>query len=370
MKIRLAIQQRVIPGYRAPFLQLLSKQPEIELGVIAGAPQPEEMISIVDHLTGIDFEFTQNIHLLKGKFYLCLQPQFLGWVKNWQPDVLIVEANPRYLSTPSVMRWMKNQQKPVIGWGLGVPQYTGAFSFLRNYSRTQFLGSLTNIISYSQKGAQQYTQAGFKPNQVFVAKNAIVPAPIGKPPIRKAWQEDNKPILLYVGRLQPRKRLDTLIKTCSQLPKKLQPQLWIVGNGSIRTELETLAANIYPDTKFWGEKFGKELESILNEADLFVLPGTGGLAVQQAMAHALPVIVAEGDGTQTDLVNNENGWNIPPNDPKALLDAISSALSYPERLPQKGLAAYQTVKTSVNIDQMVSIFIEASMDALSREKAR
>ena len=284
--------------------------------------------------------------------------------------MLIVEANSRYRSTPSVMRWMKKQNKPVIGWGLGVPQYTGTFSFLRNYARTQFLSSFTNIISYSQNGAQQYIQAGFKPNNVFVAMNATAPAPTDLPPDRKVRKGDSKPILLYVGRLQPRKRLDSLIEVCAQLPEKLQPQLWIVGEGVIRTELENQAAKTYPDTKFFGEKFGQELDSIFNLADLFVLPGTGGLAVQQAMAHALPVIVAEGDGTQTDLVNDENGWNIFPNNPQALLNAISSALSNPELLRQKGLAAHQTIKTSVNIDQMVSVFIEASRDALSRMKAR
>jgi len=30
------------------------------------------------------------------------------------------------------------------------------------------------------------------------------------------------------------------------------------------------------------------------------------------MAYGLPVIVAEGDGTQSDLVRPENGWRIPP----------------------------------------------------------
>ena len=49
-----------------------------------------------------------------------------------------------------------------------------------------------------------------------------------------------------------------------------------------------------------------------------MLPGTGGLAVQQAMAHGLPVIVAQGDGTQDDLVRPENGWQIPPDDLAAL----------------------------------------------------
>lgn len=370
MKIRLAIQQRVIPAYRAPFLELLAKQPEIELGVIAGAPQPGEMIKIVDQLEGVDYQFTKNIHLLQGKFYFCLQPQFPTWVKNWQPDVLIVEANPRYRSTPSAQKWMKNQSKPVIGWGLGVPQSSGSVSIIRNYARTQFLKSFDSLIAYSQRGAQGYIQTGFDPKKVYVAMNATAASPTNPPPNREIWVENYTPILLYVGRLQPRKRLDALIKVCSQLPEKIQPDLWIVGDGAIRSELENLATRTYPKTKFWGEIFGEELDSIFKQADLFVLPGTGGLAVQQAMANALPVIVAEGDGTQSDLVTDENGWNIAPNDSQALLDAISSALSSPERLRQKGLAAYQTIKTRVNIDQMVSVFMKASMDALARGKSQ
>lgn len=366
MKIRLAIQQRVIPAYRAPFLELLARQPEIELGVIAGAPQPGEMIKIVDQLEGVDYQFTKNIHLLHGKFYFCLQPQFPAWVKNWQPDVLIVEANPRYRSTPSAQRWMKSQKKPVIGWGLGVPQSSRPVFFIRNYARTQFLKSFNSLIAYSKRGAQGYIQAGFDPKKVYVAMNATAASPTNPPPNRLIWHSDYTPILLYVGRLQPRKRLDALISVCSQLPEKMQPDLWIVGDGAIRSELESLAAKTYPKTKFWGETFGEELDSIFNQADLFVLPGTGGLAVQQAMAHALPVIVAEGDGTQSDLVTDENGWNISPNDSQALMDAISSALSSPEKLRQKGLAAYQTVKTRVNIDQMVSVFLNASLDAYTR----
>ncbi len=366
MKIRLAIQQRVIPAYRAPFLELLAKQPEIELGVIAGAPQPGEMITIVDQLDGVDFQFTKNIHLMQGKFYFCLQPQFPKWVKYWQPDVLIVEANPRYLSTPSAQRWMKSQKKPVIGWGLGIPQTSGPFLFIRNNSRRQFLKSFNSIIAYSQKGAQQYIQSGFDPKNVYVAMNATAASPQDPPPNRIIWNKDYSPILLYVGRLQPRKRLDSLIEVCSQLPEKIQPDLWIVGDGAIRSELEILADKTYPKTKFWGETFGEELDLIFNQADLFVLPGTGGLAVQQAMAHALPVIVAEGDGTQSDLVTDENGWNISPNNSQALMETISSALSSPEKLHQKGLAAYQTVKSRVNIDQMVSVFIKASMEAYTR----
>ena len=76
----------------------------------------------------------------------------------------------------------------------------------------------------------------------------------------------------------------------------------------------TLAENIYPQAEFPGDQRGADLQPYFAAADLFVLPGTGGLAVQEAMAAGLPVIVAEGDGTQDDLVRPDNGWQVPPGD--------------------------------------------------------
>ena len=72
MPIRLAIQQRVIPAYRVPFLELLSSQPNIELGVFAGAPRENERINYVKQISHVDFHFSNNIHILKGFFiFVC-----------------------------------------------------------------------------------------------------------------------------------------------------------------------------------------------------------------------------------------------------------------------------------------------------------
>lgn len=364
--IRLAIQQRVIPTYRAPFLELLANHPEIELGVFAGQPKEKEQIIIAQTLELVDYCISKNTHLFKGKFYVCLQPGFKKWVSDWKPDVLIVEANPRYFSTPSVIQLMKEEQKPVVGWGLGVPEYQGMFSNWRNAKRGSFLQSLDAIIAYSGKGAEQYRNTGFNPELVYVATNSTTPAPINDPPEHHSWIGVRDPIMLYVGRLQPRKKLDSLIKVCAKLPEDLQPELWIVGEGEIRGELELIAKEHYPKTTFLGEKFGDELAQIFSKADLFVLPGTGGLAVQQAMSFALPVIVAEGDGTQSDYINESNGWIIPPNDPDKLFHAIKLALSSPEKLLSMGLAGFQTVKTNVNIENMVSVFVQVCLNVLNQ----
>ena len=99
-------------------------------------------------------------------------------------------------------------------------------------------------------------------------------------------------------------------------------------------------------------------EQFIN-ADLFVLPGTGGLAIQQAMSYGLPVIAAEADGTQQDLVRPENGWQIPPNDVKSLTDTLKAALSDIKELRKKGQQSYRIVSDEINLEQMVAVFIKA-----------
>jgi glycosyltransferase involved in cell wall biosynthesis len=122
---------------------------------------------------------------------------------------------------------------------------------------------------------------------------------------------------------------------------------------------KALAQEVYPQAEFPGARHGSELTRFFAVADLFVLPGTGGLAVQEAMAHGLPVIVAEGDGTQDDLVRPQNGWLVPPGDLQALTAALQEALGDPTRLRRMGAESYQLADEEINLERMVAVFVEA-----------
>jgi glycosyltransferase involved in cell wall biosynthesis len=135
--------------------------------------------------------------------------------------------------------------------------------------------------------------------------------------------------------------------------------LIIVGDGPERAALESFAKEIYPSTEFIGAKHGAELKPYFAQADLFVLPGTGGLAVQEAMSYGLPVIVAKGDGTQDDLVREKNGWQIPPEDYDALLAAMKNALSDIARLREMGKESFRIVSEEINIQKMADVFVTA-----------
>jgi glycosyltransferase involved in cell wall biosynthesis len=166
-----------------------------------------------------------------------------------------------------------------------------------------------------------------------------------------------RPVVLFVGRLQARKRIDNLLHACAALPESQQPRLIIIGDGPARAEYLSLARKIYPQAEFVGQKRGQELQEYFYQADLFVLPGTGGLAVQEAMTYGLPAIVAQGDGTQEDLIRPENGWLVPADDLPALHQAMSEAFSNPKNLRQMGAESYRIVSEEVNIENMVSVFI-------------
>ena len=347
---KLGLQQRVLPSYRAQFFDLLAQACEGGMSLFAGMPRPAESIVSAAQLQFTHYQSAKNIHLFGGAFYLCYQLGIINWLEEWNPDALIVEANPRYLSTPSAVKWMRAHGRKVIGWGLGNPSPKRKGAGVRSHFINQFDAMLT----YSQRGADEYAALGYPREKIFVAHNSVSPAltfNVERPTFNV------KPTILFVGRLQARKRVDYLLRACAEIEPR--PRLIIIGDGPERAGLESLAKNVYPSAEFIGSKHGAELKPYYEQADLFVLPGTGGLAVQEAMSYGLPVIVAKGDGTQDDLVREGNGWQINPEDYGALVSTMQNALSDIARLRKMGAESYRIVSEEINIQKMADVFVRA-----------
>lgn len=366
LPVRIGIQQRILPAYRVPFFDALADECERGACVFAGKASLQD--GVIEGLPCIASHHpAQNAQIPGDPLRLMIQTNILEWLNEWQPDILIAEANPRVLSTASAIRWMHHRGRKVIGWGLGAPLGNGALKMIKDSLRSQFLMQFDAIVSYSQVGASQYRKAGFKADRIFIAPNAVTPRPAGKPIQREKMKPGEKPVILFVGRLQERKRLDMLFKACAALTKTTKPELWIVGDGPARATFESQARSYYPQARFWGARRGKDLDELYQKADLFVLPGTGGLAVQQALSFSLPVIVAQADGTQSDLVRPENGWLIPPGDQAALEAILKDAISNIPRLRKMGAASYRIVANEVNLETMLAGFKKAIECVLSKE---
>ncbi len=244
---RAALQQRVLPSYRAPLFDRLAAACTGGLSVLTGLPQPAESIQTSSHLDIARFWPAVNRHFLTPAhpLYLCWQAGILKWLADWDPEVLIAEANPRYPSTRRAVRWMHARSRPVIGWGLGAPAVHGPLKSLRAGGRLRFLQMFDALIAYSQRGAAEYTALGYPAGRIYVAANAVAPRPQHPPPKRDLSVQGPLQVL-FVGRLQARKRIDNLLHACAALPVQRQPHLRIVGDGPDRTRLEALARAGFP----------------------------------------------------------------------------------------------------------------------------
>lgn len=346
---RLGLQQRVLPSYRAAFLERLAAACTGGLSVFAGGPRPIESIAAAEGLQGAEWVRGKNRHWFSGPIYLCSQPGLDAWLETAGLDALVLEANPRYLSNWRARRWAHAHGVPVVAWGLGAP----AVPWLWAEWRRRYLAGFDALIAYSTLGAEQYRQAGFPPERVAVAVNASRSAPTGQV---VAAEGDGPLRVLFVGRLQARKRVDLLIEACAAAQTPVT--LTVVGDGPVRSNLESIARHRLPGTSFLGHLEGAPLENAYRRADLLVLPGTGGLAVQEAMAHQLPVVVGEGDGSQADMVRPENGWLMRKIDVESLRGILELAASDRGRLTRMGAESLRIVCDEVNIDRMVEVFVQ------------
>jgi glycosyltransferase involved in cell wall biosynthesis len=132
-------------------------------------------------------------------------------------------------------------------------------------------------------------------------------------------------ILLFVGLLNRRKGLDTLLSIAQELEtRKVPAHIVIVGSGPGRRKYETMAQNRHiTNVDFRGSQ--PDLSLYYAASDIFVLPSRGeGLpgVVMEAMTYGLP-IVASRILCLPDLVQEgENGYLCHPEKPAEFLEAI------------------------------------------------
>ena len=80
-----------------------------------------------------------------------------------------------------------------------------------------------------------------------------------------------------------------------------------------------------------------------------MLPGPGGLAINEAMHAGLPIICSQADGTEKTLVkNNFNGFFFKKDDHSDLCKKINSLTNDNKRIRRMGLNSKKIIKEKIN----------------------
>jgi glycosyltransferase involved in cell wall biosynthesis len=115
-------------------------------------------------------------------------------------------------------------------------------------------------------------------------------------------------LLLFSGKLSPRKGPEILVRAVGEAPPALRDRLVLafLGDGELRTALEGLTRRLSVPAHFIGFRGQTELSPLYHAADLLVLPSlhseTWGLVVNEALHHGLPSVVSDAVGCWPDLV--------------------------------------------------------------------
>jgi len=151
--------------------------------------------------------------------------------------------------------------------------------------------------------------------------------------LRERLDLAGKKVVLFVGRLIPKKGVHTLMEACSRLPADTPWHLVIVGEGTFRPHLEQLARvlGIADRVRWVGFVQPQDLPDWYLAADLFVLPSseTWGVAALEALACGLPVVVSDQTGCGPDVLPTDERVDgvFPFGDAAALAERLALALN-------------------------------------------
>jgi glycosyltransferase involved in cell wall biosynthesis len=169
--------------------------------------------------------------------------------------------------------------------------------------------------------------------------------------------------MIYVGAIDKDKRLKELLFSLS-IFKKSNFNLIIAGDGPEKDSLQRAIAELgLSNVHLVGKLPWSELATYYRASDVFVLPGRGGMVISESMAHGLPVIVYQADGTEYDLIRGRStGVCLLTDDPEELNSTILWLQNNPDITRNMGKAAQNLV--SVDFSQANSA--SAIYDALCK----
>ena len=172
---------------------------------------------------------------------------------------------------------------------------------------------------------------------------------------------NQEPRILFLGRLDYEKHIHNLLKAVALLPKELEVQVEIVGDGGEREYLEKLAADLglAGNVEFRGHISDQELPKAYERATLFAMPSIAELqsiATMEAMASGRPVVAADAMALPHLVHDGDNGYLFPPDDVPAFADRLLKVLTADQkeldRLSENSLHLIQ----SHDIDTTIKIF--------------
>lgn len=359
--------------YYAPWFAQLAATPELQLMVfhlwdfgVAERHDPgfgQHLRWDLPLLEGYPSRFVPNVSADPGTHHFSGldNPGLVRELLAWQPDAVLLFGyayrshlrlllDPRLWRVPILLRGDSND----LARARGVSPALAAL--LRRLLFRRFAAAL----AVGQANAAYLNASGIPAWRTFRAPHAVdnarfqAAAPAAEQQAR-AWRaelgiDSDAPVVLFAGKFEAKKRPLDLLNAFAALHHPTAV-LVLLGAGALEPELRRRAAELAPGrVRLVGFQNQAAMPRAYALGDVLVLPSHGngetwGLALNEAMNLARPVIASSHVGGAPDLViPGRTGWLFPAGDVAALQRCLADALADPHRLRAMGQAARDHVE--------------------------
>ena len=236
----------------------------------------------------------------------------------------------------------------------------------------QNLNAADKIITISNATKDYVLRLGAKPKKVKVIYNGVDLARFRE--INGKRQEMRKKlgipsgavVVLTVRRLVYKNGIDTLLD-CAKIAVNKNPNIvfLVVGKGpdleSVRMQITQLG--IQHNFRLAGFVSDADLPSYYNAVDMFVLPSKSGeglpLVALEAMACGLPVVATDVGGIK-EILLDDYGKLVPPNQPELLADAVLefAAIDFSSRKSELRARIEEQYSWESNVERLTQLYEE------------
>lgn len=314
-----------LPAYRNDFFALLKKELGNEYKFTVAYGKKAGMVKNLPTENSVFFDsigFNGYLINLLGYRIIWIK-RLLKYVFYFKPDLTIILFNSGILNLLIIQLYFIISGRKYLLWSCGHKraEISGGQIAFKNLINDFFNKRASGHISYGGYYADELVRQGIPRQKVFVAQNTLNVERIllternVKAEVRNRLELPKTfNIFIYVGAIIPSKNLLQAIKIFMEILQENRNIIFIIiGEGTEKEVLNKFIndKNLVQNIHLLPSMYGVALAEYFFSADAFLLPGTGGLAVNEAMAYGLPIISTKGDGTIYDLlVEKENGFFI------------------------------------------------------------
>ncbi len=161
------------------------------------------------------------------------------------------------------------------------------------------------------------------------------------------------PRIVHISNFRAVKRPDQAVEIFSSIRATVDSELWFVGDGPMKVEVEALAVDYGLGDKIRFLGLTHEVPEILAESDLVLVTSSEesfSLVALEGMIMGVPVLAPEVGGLPELITHGENGLLYPPDNPAAAAKEAVEILTDPEKWRKIGTEA---VKKASNFEREI-----------------